>query len=85
MKTAKELNVISKCSPAKIREIMNRHAPLVEKDENGGHRLVEPDYETSLALADAPRSLRNYVAALRAEREAIVAALGQGEKHDNQD
>lgn len=34
-------------------------------DENGGHHLVEPDRETALALADAPRSLRNYVAALR--------------------
>lgn len=34
-------------------------------DENGGHHLVEPDHETALALADAPRSLRNYVAALR--------------------
>lgn len=34
-------------------------------DENGGHRLVEPDHETAMALADAPRSLRNYVAALR--------------------
>jgi len=40
-------------------------------DENGGHRLVEPDHETALALADAPRSLRNYVAALRS---AIAAA-----------
>lgn len=34
-------------------------------DENVGHHLVEPDHETAMALADAPRSLRNYVAALR--------------------
>lgn len=34
-------------------------------EATGGHRLVEPDHETAMALADAPRSLRNYVAALR--------------------
>jgi uncharacterized small protein (DUF1192 family) len=45
-------------------------------DENGGHRLVEPDHETALALADAPRSLRNYVAALQAENERLLAERG---------
>jgi hypothetical protein len=57
-------------------------ATTAPSDENGGHRLVEPDHETALALADAPRSLRNYVAALQAEnerrlaeRDALAAAL----------
>lgn len=36
-----------------------------ELEAIGGHRLVEPDHETAMALADAPRSLRNYVDALR--------------------
>ena len=31
--------------------------------------------ETALALADAPRSLRNYVAALQAENERLAEAL----------
>lgn len=46
-------------------------------DENGGHRLVEPDHETAMALADAPRSLRNYVAALRS-----AIALQSQDKED---
>jgi len=46
-------------------------------DETGGHRLMEPDHETALALADAPRSLQNYVAALRS---AIDAALAEENK-----
>lgn len=37
MKTAKELNAISKCSPAKIQEILKRHAPLIEKEAELGN------------------------------------------------
>jgi predicted XRE-type DNA-binding protein len=48
-------------------------ATTAPSDENGGHRLMEPDHETALALADAPRSLRNYVAALQAENERRLA------------
>jgi uncharacterized small protein (DUF1192 family) len=51
-------------------------ATTAPSDENGGHRLVEPDHETALALADAPRSLRNYVAALQAENERLLAERG---------
>lgn len=69
-------------------------SPAGEGDESMTEQqpVAQCTNETALALADAPRSLRNYVAALQAEnerllaeRDALAAALaqGQGEKNGN--